>query len=179
MRTGTDGKPRSASTPAGGVAEDPKHAWRSDNIGRLLLMVFSGFEARVFDELQRQGNAGVRQVHFNVLRHVDYETGTRLVDLARRAGVTKGAMGQLAAECERRGFVAIRPDATDRRAKSVTFTARGRALMDRLHAILRKTEREIADIVGERRFGELRASLAELRDALARDGARPRRGRMR
>jgi DNA-binding MarR family transcriptional regulator len=163
---------------AGGVADDAEHAWRHDNIGRLLLMVFTGFETIVFEGLKREGFQDIRQVHFNVMRHIDYDAGTRLVELARRAGITKGAMGQLVAECHRLGQVAIRPDPTDGRAKIISFTARGHKLIDRCAAIIAEIERDFAATVGARRYRELRDVLGILRDELVRQGrhsARPPR----
>ena len=72
------------------------------------------------------GFTDVRQVHLNALRHIDYRGGTRIVVMAERAGVTKGAMGQLVEECRRLGLVELETDASDKRAKIVRFTARGR-----------------------------------------------------
>jgi DNA-binding MarR family transcriptional regulator len=141
-------------------------------MGRLLLIVFSEFEAKVFQQLEREGDGGVRRVHFHVLRHVDYDTGTRLVELARRAGITKGAMGQLASECQRLGFVEIQPDRTDRRAKMVTFSRRGRDIMDRLGKILNHVERDFARRVGSRRYQDLLTTLALLRDEIVRERER-------
>lgn len=162
----TRAKRPSASAAIGSIARDPKHPWRSENIGRLLFVAFSAFEATLFDEIQKSGNGHVRQVHFHVLRHIDYDTGTRLVELARRAGITKGAMGQLASECQRLGLVAIRPDPVDRRAKLVTFSARGRTLMDHVGKILTRMERDIAKAVGAGRYRALRTTLSLLREEL-------------
>jgi DNA-binding MarR family transcriptional regulator len=177
-KTTSEQRRNKADAVPGGVRWDPKHPWRTENIGRLLFVVFSEFEASVFDRFEREGDGGIRQFHFHLLRHVDYDAGTRLVELARRAGITKGAMGQLARECEGLGLVVIRDDPGDRRAKTVAFSARGRALMDRLGKIVERVEREIVNCIGARRFEELRATLSTLREEFAqRQPPRKRRRR--
>lgn len=55
--------------------------------------------------------------------------GTRLTVLAARAGLTHQSVGEVVAELERRGYVARIPDPTDRRARLVSLTDRGRALV--------------------------------------------------
>ena len=52
--------------------------------------------------------------------------GSRLTDLARGANITPQAMGELVDELEDLGYVERRPDPTDRRAKLIVLTDRGR-----------------------------------------------------
>lgn len=157
-----------------GLGPDAALAWRHYNIGRLLLFVFHAFEARILDAYHEAGFSDVRQVHLNVVRHIDVPKGTRIVDLAARAGVTKGAMGQLVEECARLGLLELTPDPTDRRAKIVTYSKRGREFMAVTRRSAKRIEADFAMLLGAKKYETLRASLVSLREkiterALARD----------
>src|SRR5688572_27819675 len=53
--------------------------------------------------------------------------GSRLTELARAANMTAQAMGELVDELEELGYLERQPDPTDRRAKLIVLTDRGRA----------------------------------------------------
>ena len=72
--------------------------------------------------------AELRASQASLVLNVDRRSGTRLTELARRAGVTKQAMMVVVDELEVRGFVRRTPDPDDGRAKVVRLTARGRTL---------------------------------------------------
>jgi DNA-binding MarR family transcriptional regulator len=159
-----------------GLDLDATQTWRHDNIGRLLLFAFHAFEARILESYHTAGYSEVRQVHLNVLRHIDVPKGTRIVDLAARAGVTKGAMGQLVEECARLGLVELRSDPTDRRAKIVGYSARGRTFMSVTRRSAKRIEADFAELLGAAEYAALRDYLIGLRKkitarALLRDEA--------
>jgi DNA-binding MarR family transcriptional regulator len=146
-----------------GLGPDAAQAWRHYNIGRLLLFAFHAFEARILDSYHAAGFNDVRQVHLNVLRHIDVPKGTRIVDLAARAGVTKGAMGQLVEECARLGLVELRPDPADGRAKMVGYSKRGREFMAVTRRSAKRIEADFGKLLGPERYATLRSDLIELR----------------
>jgi DNA-binding MarR family transcriptional regulator len=146
-----------------GLEPDDAQAWRHDNIGRLVLFVFHAFEARLLDSYEAAGFDGFRQVHLNVLRHIDLRHGTRIVDLAVRAGVTKGAMGQLVEECARLGLVELVSDPADGRAKIVSYSKRGRAFMTVTRRSAKRIEANFAKLLGSENYVLLRSLLIELR----------------
>jgi DNA-binding MarR family transcriptional regulator len=147
------------------LGPDEAEAWRHRNIGRLLLFAFRAFEARLLADYRAAGFDDVRQVHLNALRHIDADRGTRIVELARRAGVTKGAMGQLVEDARRLGLVRLSADPDDARAKIVRFSARGRRLMTVTQRAAHEAELDFARIVGADEFERLRATLERFRDA--------------
>jgi DNA-binding MarR family transcriptional regulator len=146
-----------------GLDPDAAHAWRHQNVGRLLLFAFHAFEERMLAAYHAAGFSDLRQVHLNALRHIDYRGGTRIVELAARAGVTKGAMGQLIEECRKLDLVELRADPLDKRAKIVTFSARGRRVTAVTRRAARRIEKEFAEILGGSRFEHLREELLRLR----------------
>lgn len=149
-----------------GLGPDAAHAWRHNNLGRLLHFAFAAFEAQLLAGYHAAGFTDVRQVHLNALRHIDYRGGTRIVVLAERAGVTKGAMGQLIEDCRRLGLVELEADPSDKRAKIVQFTARGRRLMTVTRRVAERIEADFEAIVGAKNYQRLRADLLELRTAI-------------
>ncbi|MDE2417071.1 MAG: MarR family transcriptional regulator [Burkholderiales bacterium] len=115
-------------------ATDP---WRQSHPGHWLRLALERFDARVMElmahhpgvplglsNLAARGQVGAAHIH--ITRHLATE-GSRLTDLAQRAGMTKQAMGTLVAQCEAWGLVTREDDATDARARRVVFTATGLA----------------------------------------------------
>jgi DNA-binding MarR family transcriptional regulator len=149
-----------------GLGPDAKLAWRHYNIGRLLLFVFHAFEARILEGYHAAGFHDVRQVHLNVLRHIDVPKGTRIVDLAARAGVTKGAMGQLVEECARLGLVDLAADPADGRAKIVSYSKRGREFMAVTRRAAKRIEADFGELIGAGRYERMRVDLIELRERI-------------
>jgi DNA-binding MarR family transcriptional regulator len=149
-----------------GLEPDDAHAWRHYNLGRLLLFAFHAFEARLLDGYHEAGFSDFRQVHLNVLRHIDAQRGTRIVELAARAGVTKGAMGQLVEECARLGLVDLAADPADGRAKIVRYSKRGREFMAVTKRSATRIEADFAKLLGAKRYAALRDDLIELREKI-------------
>jgi DNA-binding MarR family transcriptional regulator len=119
------------STPA---LQDP---WRQNHPGHWLRLALERFDARVMElmahhpnvplglsNLAARGQVGAAHIH--ITRHLATE-GSRLTELAARAGMTKQAMGTLVTQCEAWGLVTRENDVTDARARKIIFTATGLA----------------------------------------------------
>jgi len=88
--------------------------------------------------------------------------GSRLTDLARGANITPQAMGELVDELEQLGYVERRPDPTDRRAKLIVLTDRGRACIAAGISTINGIEQRITEMLGERGHRQLRSLLDRL-----------------
>ncbi len=155
------------------------HGWRSDNVGRLLLAGFGFFEGRLMSRLEQSGFSMVRHVHFNVLRHLDSH-GTRIVDLAARAGITKGSMGKVVKECEHLGLVRLCVDPGDGRAKVVSFDKKGIELMRAIRGAMVQVQAEMARITGEEDMQAMQRALRALHGhAASSENVRPPKVRVR
>ena len=88
--------------------------------------------------------------------------GSRLTDLARGANITPQAMGELVDELEQLGYVERRPDPTDRRAKLIVLTDRGRACIAAGISTINGIEQRITQTLGERGHRQLRSLLDRL-----------------
>jgi len=140
------------------VAADP--AWRYATIGRYLHNAARKFDARVLAILSEQGWEDVRLVHITLTRALDF-SGTRLTELAKRAAMTKQAMGELVDECERIQLVERTADPTDGRAKIVAFTPRGKRFMNAFRQALSAAEEEMVAQLGSGRVGDIRQALSD------------------
>ena len=152
--------------PAGRRGEAGADGWRRDNVGRLLNEAVHRFESRVLALLAEQGFPEVRLAHVGVTRNLDLG-GTRTTELARRASMTKQAMGELVEQCVALGLVRREPDPADGRAKVVRFTEHGRGFLDGFGKAVAAAQAEMGDGLGEARLAAL---LDTLRD-YARQGA--------
>ncbi|MBK7950586.1 MAG: MarR family transcriptional regulator [Deltaproteobacteria bacterium] len=88
--------------------------------------------------------------------------GLRMTELAARLRLTLQRAGQLVAELEEVGYLERVPDPSDGRARRVTYTRRGRALIRDIDEITRETMTHFTDKLGGDRFARLCALLAEL-----------------
>ena len=125
--------------------------------------VMSGLADAGFDDITR--------AHGVVFEMVD-PGGSRVVDMARRARMTKQAMGQLVAAVEELGYVERIPDPSDGRAQLVRVTRRGERAAAAGRNGLERLEREWASVAGDRRFATTHRVLVDLVRATAADHVR-------
>jgi DNA-binding MarR family transcriptional regulator len=118
-----------------------------------LRQVVAGLAAADFDD--------VRPAHFAVFQHIPPE-GIRLTALADAALMTKQSMGYLVDDLEARGYVERVPDPTDRRAKVVRLTARGRAVEETVRQVIRQIEADWAARLGQEEYQHLTRLLRAL-----------------
>lgn len=91
--------------------------------------------------------AQVSAAHIHITRHLSLE-GSRLIDLAQSAGMTKQAMGDLVTQCEAWGLVQRTPDPSDARARRIVFTDTGLAWLRAFQQAVAQTEAEFRQEVG-------------------------------
>src|ERR1700678_995599 len=101
---------------------------RHEHLGWLLGRVDLLFAEGVTRGMHARGFAGIRLVHIALIRNVD-EGGTRISEIARRAGMTKQATGQLVAEFVELAYIKLIPDPADGRAKIARYTTKGKRLL--------------------------------------------------
>jgi DNA-binding MarR family transcriptional regulator len=102
--------------------------------------------------------------HSAVFAQIKME-GSRLTDLARGANITPQSMGELVDELEELGYVERRPDPTDRRAKLIVLTDRGKACIAAGISTIDGIEDRITQLLGERGHRQLRSLLVRLLDS--------------
>jgi DNA-binding MarR family transcriptional regulator len=108
--------------------------------------------------LRAAGYTDLRAAHAQVFVAMDLE-GSRLTDLAARAGMTKQAMGELVRYLEQHGYLQVEPDLRDRRAKLIRPTATGWDAHGVSTGLVADSDRSLAERLGEHALRELRSQL--------------------
>jgi len=88
--------------------------------------------------------------------------GSRLTDLARGANMSPQAMGELVDELEQLDYVVRHPDPTDRRAKLIVLTPKGRDCIAAGIATIDGIEQRLTELLGERGHRELQRLLTKV-----------------
>jgi len=133
--------------------------WRQTHLGRLLGHAMRRFDERVLYLMA--GNEGVplalanlaardqiSAAHVHITRHLALN-GSRLTDLARAAGMSKQAMGDLVDQCAAWGLVQREADPQDARARRVVFTPVGLAWLQAFKDAVAQAEAEFREAVGK------------------------------
>lgn len=136
------------------------NAWRASNIGKLLNEAVQRFEASILEKMAVAGHGEFTLSHIAVTRNLDLD-GTRAVELARRASMTKQSIGELLTQIETLGIIKREPDPTDGRAKVVMFTEKGKNWLEHFHAALEQTEREMETEIGPTLYKAVRRGLLQ------------------
>lgn len=148
---------------------------RWDNLGRLLGFGWMAFHIRVVHHVKSNGFHDLTDAHFRLTRSMDYD-GTRISDLARRAGVTKQAMSQLVRSMEEMGYLKRVNDAKDKRAQLIRYTRRGKRLAKTIVESANLVEDELREMIGAKNIATLKTSLTCYLDAFAPDHQRGWKG---
>ena len=102
--------------------------------------------------------SGLARSHSLVFAHLDPE-GTRPAEIARRAGISRQAVGQTVAQMKSLGLVKLAPDPTNRRARLVQPTAKGRKALERTGNGSAAAEKVLSRRIGASRLKSLREAL--------------------
>lgn len=130
-------------------------------IGALLRIPREAALRQVVAGLAAADFGDVRPAHFTVFQHIPPE-GIRLTSLADAALMTKQSMGYLVDDLETLGYVERVPDPTDRRAKVVRLTVRGRAVEETVRKVIRQIEADWAARLGQEEYQHLTRLLRAL-----------------
>ena len=150
--------------PRRAAPDDAEHSLRQlgrYDIGVLLQQLSRDFERRARTTLKGRGHTRLQPSHQVVFSSIGPH-GCRLTDLARRAGMTKQAMGQIVDDLERLGYIERTPDPADGRAKIVRFTETGFAFVRDAADVMARIWDEYAALLGEAELRRLQQTLREL-----------------
>ncbi len=150
------------------VLSDLERAKR-ESVGQLLFKCARLFNERAVQRVNQTATHPVlRPAHMNLFPHIDF-AGTRVVDLARKLGISKQAVSQTVAELEELGVVETVRDVSDARAKLVRFTAAGRSAITHGLTVLGEIEKELEARVGAHHMARLHDALCALESVLVAD----------
>jgi DNA-binding MarR family transcriptional regulator len=145
----------------------PKTSSRNapENLAILLREPFRAGTEVLHRRFAERGHPEIRPPHGNVMQFLD-DAGTRVSVLAERAQITKQSMAELVAHLERLGYVERVPDPSDRRAKLVRATPRGRQLYAIARDVVAEIEADWTKRLGKTKMRQLRELLEELNAGL-------------
>jgi DNA-binding MarR family transcriptional regulator len=131
-------------------ANQPEEA-RSKNLRQLLLRATRIVNRHVVAGLHARGYVNQRSTHTTLLSNMPLAGGT-ITETAEHAGVTKQAMGRLAAELVEAGYVRMTCDPADGRAKTLELTESGSRLMLDSLDVMNDLEQRYAELIGRDRL---------------------------
>lgn len=143
-----------------GSVDDSRRSARKKSLMHPLNFIATDFRDRVRQGLKDRGHQ-LQPAHSAVIIHLKLE-GSRLTELAERAGVSKQAMGKMIDELEEIGYVEKASDPEDGRAKMIRFTDKGLVLLQDSGEIVDEIWSDYSAMVGEKRLLTLRDELLDL-----------------
>lgn len=131
------------------------------NLGLLLFIPYRFLESAVLTHLKAHGH-DLPLNQARVFQRIS-PSGSRLVDLAAAAQLSKQTAGSIVDQLERNGYVERIQDPGDARARLVTITDRGRHLIELSVPVVRDIEARWEAHLGRARTRQLRRTLSDLR----------------
>jgi DNA-binding MarR family transcriptional regulator len=132
------------------------------SLGVLLFIPYRHMEQRVLAAVVT-GGYDISLAQARLFQRLD-RNGSRLTHLARAAQVSKQAAAFLVDDLERGGYVERVADPTDRRARLIRITPRGRDAVAVALVEQRRIEAEWETRLGSGRMANLRQALEDLRE---------------
>jgi DNA-binding MarR family transcriptional regulator len=149
------------------AAHPPAQPPVAEFAGQLLFRLWRASHVRAADAL---GSVGLTPALFALLNVIGAREGAIQQELGSAMGIDRSTMVSLIDQLESEGLAKRRPSATDRRAREITITPKGRRLLQRARRMLSQMEDEVlAGLTAEER----RQLLALLRRALDSAPAQP------
>lgn len=134
------------------------------NTSAYLRGLYDSAVANLHRRLEEEGYGEITPSHGLVFQYMSDE-GSRITDLASRAGMTKQSMSALVYALEESSYLKRKPDPSDARAVLFTFTARGEALKEKAQRINYNFEKKWLNTLGRQRYDHFRSMLLELNNA--------------
>jgi DNA-binding MarR family transcriptional regulator len=120
---------------------------RRRNMRQLLLRASRIVNRHVVEGLHARGYADLRSTHTTLLSNINL-AGSTVTEAADRAGVTKQAMGRLATELAEAGYITVRSDPADARARVLHLTKSGTRLMLDSLQVMTDLQKSYARLIG-------------------------------
>jgi DNA-binding MarR family transcriptional regulator len=135
--------------------------------GQLFFRIWRATHTRTAEML---GSIGLTPALFALLNVIGAREGAIQQELGSALGIDRSTMVSLIDQLESAGLATRRPSATDRRAREIAITAKGRRTLQRAQGLILQVEDEVLAGLSADERGEL---LALLRRALDSAPAQP------
>jgi MarR family transcriptional regulator, transcriptional regulator for hemolysin len=108
--------------------------------GQLFFRLWRALHVRAADAL---GSVGLTPALFALLNVIGARDGAIQQQLGSALGIDRSTMVSLIDQLESAGLAKRRPSATDRRAREITITPKGRRLLQRARRMISETEDDV------------------------------------
>jgi DNA-binding MarR family transcriptional regulator len=109
-------------------------------VGQLFFRLWRAAHVRAADVL---GSVGLTPALFGLLNVIGAREGAIQQELGATMGIDRSTMVSLIDQLEGAGLAKRRPSATDRRAREIAITPKGRRLLERSRRMIAATEDEV------------------------------------
>jgi DNA-binding MarR family transcriptional regulator len=128
----------------------------------LLRTAYNVLSAAIYRAVSEAGATDMRPAHGNAMEMLSLQDGLRLTDIAAQAGMAPQSMGEIVDDLDSKGYLTRREDPSDRRAKRIYLTQKGRETVQASRSALLEVERRISEILGAQKYEEMRRHLAAI-----------------
>lgn len=130
-------------------------------MGAMLRVAWQWVREQIFSGVVAAGYDDLNPAHVGLFRYPTLD-GQRPTELADQLQITKQSVNDLLGHLEQRGYLGRELDPADGRARVVRLTTKGRRLEKLINGQAKAAEQQIAEILGSRRYAQLRDGLEEL-----------------
>ncbi|MDQ8205039.1 MarR family transcriptional regulator [Pelagicoccus sp. SDUM812003] len=148
------------------MSEKETYTKRSSSLGYSLRSPYQKLSKAIYGSLADRGFGDIRPSHSAVFRNIGPE-GNRVTEMAEMADMTKQSMGYLVDTLQKAGYVRLKPDPEDGRAKLVLLTAKGNRVLNALLDSSNSFEAALSKTHGPEFVRDLRQKLRLLDEFLA------------
>jgi len=144
------------------VSSHPEHDNLSlPTVGALLRLAWQAFREQMYTLVREAGYDDLPPSHVLLFRYPTI-ADLRPSELAEQMGMSKQGVNDLLRQLEAKGYIELRPDPADGRARLITLTDRGSMLMEAIRTAAKQVAAEWARCVGHEQFEALRGTLVRL-----------------
>jgi DNA-binding MarR family transcriptional regulator len=133
----------------------------SPAIGALLRLAWQQIRHRIYEGVRNEGYTDLKPAHVAMFRHEGLD-GRRPTKLAEQMQITKQSVNDLLRHLEEYGYIKLRQDPADTRARLIHLTARGRQFEAAVRRQAGAAEQDLAERIGGRRFKQFHETLVQI-----------------
>jgi DNA-binding MarR family transcriptional regulator len=130
-------------------------------VGALLRRAWQHVREEIYLGVQKDGYSDINPAHFAMFRFEGID-GQRPSQLAEQMQITKQSVNDLLRDLESHGYIQLKADPDDSRARRIRLTARGRRLDKVIRREAAAAERALSSILGNEAFDQFHETLVRV-----------------
>lgn len=138
---------------------------RKHNIARLIYILNRYFNEWTVKKWKEDGWEDIRPEQLRLISIISLEP-VNIIELSKRARVTKQAMSKMVNDLISKGFIEYDTDPKDSRSKIISITKEGVGFMDYFLQCSRLLEKNFEEKIGEKKTEQLIVLLSELTESI-------------